>query len=408
MIALTGATGYVGSRVVALARARGVPVVALGRRPLGLPGVADLPFDLAAPAPPPLPPGTRGLIHLAADTAGDALPPGAEESALRALCAALPEGAPLLFASSQSAAADAPSAYGRAKWRLEQEALAIGATPVRIALVVGGEERGLFGRLCAVLRRLPLRPVLLPQPLTQPVHVDDVAEALLRAALQPPPPAPLALAGAPLPFGALLARIARARGGKRAPALPVPLPLLLPALRLAERATGRVLGAAQLSALARTQPLPREDLPRLLGRPPRPPLGARFGPRRALLGEGALLLRHLAGGPVAPVLARRYAAILAAAGEGPLLRPALPAPLARAALWVLDGPGTGPLPARLLLALRVLEAAPGPAARFLGPAGAPDRPLAALAALALCGAAEALRRVAHALLGAPLRRVLCP
>ena len=39
MIALTGGSGYIGRRVVALARNRGMEIVALGRKPLGLPGV---------------------------------------------------------------------------------------------------------------------------------------------------------------------------------------------------------------------------------------------------------------------------------------------------------------------------------------------------------------------------------
>lgn len=381
-------------------------IVALGRKPLGLPGVFDVSFDLAAPDTPSLPAGTRALIHLAADTAGTGMPPGAEEAALRALRAALPADAPLLFASSQSAARDAPSAYGRAKWELEQVALAIGATPVRIALVVGGEERGLFGRLCATLRRLPVRPVLLPQPLTQPLHVDDVAEALLRAALSPQCGV-LALAGPPMPFGTLLARIARARAGRAAPPVPVPLPLLLAMLRLGERLTGRVLGAAQLEGLSRTRALPNDGL-RRLGMAPRPPLGTRGLCRHALLHEGTLLMRHLAGTSVPPLLARRYAAILLQHSELPILRGGVPGPLARLAIWVLDGPRPRPalLGARLLLALRVLEASPRTARVFLGPAEAPDRPVAALAGLAVSAMTEATRRLVHLLLAAPLRRVL--
>jgi hypothetical protein len=187
----------------------------------------------------------------------------------------------------------------------------------------------------------------------------------------------------------------------------VPLPLLLAVLRLGERLTGRILGAAQLEGLSRTRALPDDGL-RRLGMAPRPPLGTRGLCRHALLHEGTLLMRHLAGTSVPSLLARRYAAILLQHGESPLLRAGVPVPLARLALWVLDGPRPHPaaLGGRLLLALRVLEASPHTARVFLGPAEAPDRPVAALAGLAVSVLTEASRRLVHLALAAPLRRVL--
>ncbi|MFX5587086.1 hypothetical protein ABTE16_20295, partial [Acinetobacter baumannii] len=51
--------------------------------------------------------------------------------------------------------------------------------------VYGGAAMGLFGLLVNLVDRLPMLPAFMPAPLIQPVHVDDLALALLRIAQLP-------------------------------------------------------------------------------------------------------------------------------------------------------------------------------------------------------------------------------
>lgn len=62
-IAVTGASGLVGWGIAAHLAGQGHAVTALGRRPVAVPGIAHLPFDLAA-APPDLS-GFDALVHAA-------------------------------------------------------------------------------------------------------------------------------------------------------------------------------------------------------------------------------------------------------------------------------------------------------------------------------------------------------
>ena len=75
-----------------------------------------------------------------------------------------------------------PTAYGRAKWQVEQEILRHGGFVVRPGLVYGGVPGGVFAGLVDTVRRFPLLPAILPAPRVQPIHVDDLAEGLVRVA----------------------------------------------------------------------------------------------------------------------------------------------------------------------------------------------------------------------------------
>ncbi|MFT6229365.1 MAG: nucleoside-diphosphate-sugar epimerase, partial [Paracoccaceae bacterium] len=75
-ILITGANGFLGRRIVAAARARGLPVRALVRRPApdapwaGDEGVEEIVRDLSAPGTLPLD-GVGAVIHAAATMQGD-------------------------------------------------------------------------------------------------------------------------------------------------------------------------------------------------------------------------------------------------------------------------------------------------------------------------------------------------
>jgi uncharacterized protein YbjT (DUF2867 family) len=401
VLAVTGASGYIGSRVVDEALHRGYAVVALGRTPLKRSGVVDRPFELRLAAVDPLPPETKGLIHLAADTSGRSAE--AEVAALAALAGALPSTARLVFVSSQTARADAPSPYGRAKWRLEAAVAEAGGLSVRPGLVYGGSERGLFGSLCGAARRLPLLPLfLLPRPAVQPIHVDDLATGLLKAVELPEPVSgPLRLAGDPMPFDRFLAALTRHRLRRPRPFVPVPIPPLVAGLALVERMTGRLLGSEQLRSLAGYPAMDTSaDLARLglVLRPLEAGLRQRGASgRRALIEEGARLISYLGRLRAPAGLIRRYARILEEQRAAPVLKPGAWAGLASASLYLLDrGRARDPVEQTLLqrldLALRLYEASPASAARCLGAPGR-RRPLSALTVLATRVIQEALIRL---------------
>jgi NADH dehydrogenase len=121
------------------------------------------------------------IIHLAADTSGNDEVGLRELEAAKALVSAASEvGAIFLFVSSQTAVENAPTSYGRTKWLIEQEVLAVNGLVVRLGQVYGGPERGLFGILTNLVRRLPVQPAFMPSPKVQPIHVDDCAKGLLK------------------------------------------------------------------------------------------------------------------------------------------------------------------------------------------------------------------------------------
>lgn len=296
-ILITGAAGYLGEVVSRAALAAGWRVTAAARRDPGLPGADWMPYDLRRP-PAQLPGDLDAVLHLAAETRSETLPDLIAEvdevAAAAALRAALPTGCRFVFVSSQSAAPGAPTRYGRVKAAIE--ALCDGPHDriVRPGLVYGGAEKGLFGRLCALGRALPVVPALWPSPKVQPIHVEDLAIALLRIAERQGGAARFDL-GSPEPvtFTAFWAGLVRHR--LRRPAIPLPVPRF--ALEIAAPLLRRLgVETDRITALYALKPLEtRDSLARLsLGLRPLTdglhPCGR--GRRRRLAAEGRAAFRR--------------------------------------------------------------------------------------------------------------------
>ena len=122
-IAITGATGYIGSALARRALGVGWSVRALSRRRPTDGCVEYFPYDLSAPIVPGALDDIGVVVHLAADTAdGGSSSSDVELAAARSLLeAARHSGARVIFVSSQAARPDAPTGYGRSKWKIEQE-----------------------------------------------------------------------------------------------------------------------------------------------------------------------------------------------------------------------------------------------------------------------------------------------
>jgi nucleoside-diphosphate-sugar epimerase len=415
---VTGANGYIGERLVRLALASGHEVVAATRRAPAAP-VSWLPFDLEAPASFALPFAVDAIVHLAAETRSSTLGEQQELAAARHLLQlAAAANCRFLFVSSQTAAAGAPTAYGRTKWRIEQEVAAFQGISVRPGMVYGGSEKGLFGQMSRILNRSFIYPAFIPAPKVQPIHVDDLAEFLLRCLATSEQGPQVLSAGAcePLSFTDLLGKIASCR--LRRWRLPVPVPIVL--IRLAGKLLPARLrarsGLERLDSLFALIPMrTSEDLARLdLRLRPLDEGLSRSGRirRRALLVEGRALLGYVLDAKPSAALLRRYVHCIEALRTPQALVlpnfvlacPSLLALLDRSAQT--SAPADAELAWRLHAAVALAEASVEGAARFLGK-GVDGPSLLAAARLLQLVIAELYWRLLG-LLARPMLRVRFP
>jgi nucleoside-diphosphate-sugar epimerase len=180
--AVTGAGGYVGSRIATHLANVGWQIRALCRSPHGIEDsrFTSMPFELGdKPAPRALD-GADALVHVAYDFSHTHWSDIARVNI---------DGTRKLFAAAQAAAVDrivyvsttaafpgARSKYGRAKLEIERIAIEVGATVIRPGLVWGPQGAAMFGALRSAVRRLPVVPLLAPADLGLTfVYEDDLA-----------------------------------------------------------------------------------------------------------------------------------------------------------------------------------------------------------------------------------------
>ncbi|HYM80062.1 MAG TPA: NAD-dependent epimerase/dehydratase family protein [Candidatus Limnocylindria bacterium] len=237
MIAITGATGYVGGLLCEALGGHGNSVRRLTRRPDR--GRGDAFFSLDQPVAEESLAGIETLIHAAHDfrpTREPELRRLNVDGSLRLLEAARRAGVRrLLFVSSIASYEGSRSAYGRVKWALEREVAGWGGTSLRPGLVFGRARGGLFLALGRVVRRAPFMPDFGPRATLYVVHARDLAgivDAFL--ALQHPAPGLLTAAHpSPLTMRRVLEVMAE-EAGARPRFVPVPPTLALAGLRTLE------------------------------------------------------------------------------------------------------------------------------------------------------------------------------
>ncbi|TKB26118.1 NAD-dependent epimerase/dehydratase family protein [Desulfopila sp. IMCC35006] len=309
---VTGATGYIGERLVRHALSQGHEIIAASRRRPNE-DIEWIPFDLSAASEIILPEGIDSVFHLAATTISHDIDPDIEmEAAKHLIKAAVQANAKIIFISSQTARKDAPTVYGRTKWQIEKLVLAAAGLVVRPGQVYGGPERALFGELLRSVRRLPVIPAFLPAPKVQPVHIDDLIVALLHCAESNSIPSSILHIGAtqPVSFTKFLRTISivRVRGYRP----PIPLPIAL--VRFAGLISGKrlriTLGIDRLSSLSDLPTMQTDHDLQLLGVTLRPLSSGmtRSGNerRRILIREGQALLQYVLKVRPTPALIRRY------------------------------------------------------------------------------------------------------
>jgi NADH dehydrogenase len=178
-IAVTGATGYIGDALLDAIRNKGFIPVALSRKKIT--NLCEwIPYDLNQQFV-VLPENISCVVHLAMNfnLELEVDQKNEVESAVKIIKAAEKIGAKFIYLSSQTAAENAPTGYGKTKWKIEQIVTEGGGAIIRPGLVYGGKASGLFAQLVDLVSKYPVIPKFIPSPKTQPIHIKDLCEAIL-------------------------------------------------------------------------------------------------------------------------------------------------------------------------------------------------------------------------------------
>ncbi len=243
-ILITGAAGFLGTRLTEIALERSHRVRVFVRRPETAPrGIEqDKVFvgDMAKPETMSTAvAGVDAIIHCAAATSIGI--PNYEQSrhinvegTAALIAAARLHGQPRwIQISSMSAHPGSTSVYGRTKYEADQvvHSANLPWTILRPGLIYGPGHRGLVAKTVAFMRKLPVIPVVgSGRQKIRPIFIDDMACAVLDCIALPQTIGKTYMLGGAdeLEFNEFLRQLAHAHGLKRAPInLPIPLAMLI-------------------------------------------------------------------------------------------------------------------------------------------------------------------------------------
>ena len=237
MIGVTGANGYVGGRIIAHLRARGIDAIALVRRPPPSDALARR-YELGEPLEDSLLDGIETVVHAAYDASAQGRDIHARNvTGSMALLEGLhARGGQTLLVSSLSAFEGTRSQYGRAKLELERAVLERDGIVLRPGLVFGAGAGGLFGAMVRALSSRALVPMIgggyQRLFVTHDERLAELVFALIAGVAAATGPI-FAAHESPTPLRAIAEQIARA-GGHRLVVVPLPPALVALGLRSAE------------------------------------------------------------------------------------------------------------------------------------------------------------------------------
>ena len=191
--AITGASGYLGSRLVRALSSEGWAVYQLTRQVPNGSGNDQLvvPFSLSKGAPENFFKNKKieTLIHCAHDfrpTRWSEIFELNVKGSIRLMEAARAEGVQtIIFISTMSAFEGCRSLYGKAKLAVEKRAFQLGATVVRPGLIYADEPGGMVGSLNKALKFLPVIPLLgNGKQILHLVHEEDLTLLVKRLCLE--------------------------------------------------------------------------------------------------------------------------------------------------------------------------------------------------------------------------------
>ena len=238
--AVSGASGYLGSRICTTLESRGWQIVRLVRSPREKGGRAYA-YDLGAPLSQEVRSllySTDVLVHAAYDLALTGAPDiwrvNVEGTRHLLEAAGSARVRRILVLSSMSAFAGTRQLYGRAKLDIEALTERYGGCAVRPGLVHGERSGGMEGAL-RKLTRLPLVPLIAGDPRLYTVGEDDLMTAIAAlAAAETLPPGVISVAHpAPVALSELMRALA-AQEGRRCRFVSIPWKPLYGVLRSAE------------------------------------------------------------------------------------------------------------------------------------------------------------------------------
>ena len=246
---ITGATGFIGSRLATLAMGRGHRVRTLTRAEWAGPPFVPLdqrcfgafPFGIPRAALT----GVSAVVHCAAIADADIQHSyavnvrGTLTLARMAIAAGVRA---FVFLTSQSARPDAASPYGRTKYEAEQALLALDGIHVvilRPGLVCGPGNRGVYHQLRQSMRSMPVSPLVAGlDPPVQPIHIDDLCEAIFRSIKRSGELSHIVLnLGDPrgVPFSEFVQMLGEIESGRRTRTVAIPLGIIERAVAWSER-----------------------------------------------------------------------------------------------------------------------------------------------------------------------------
>lgn len=268
-VAITGASGYLGSRLSDRFASLGWDVAKLVRSPH-----ADRAGERRYVIEEPLEEGLLASVDVLVHTAYDFSLTTREDiwrvnvaGTERLLDAAVAAGVGrIIVLSTMSAYAGTSQLYGSAKLAIESATRAAGGCVVRAGIVYGEHPGGMAGSLRR-MTRLPVIPLIVGASALYPVHEDDLIAAIVALATQDGvPEGPIGVAEpVPVPFRALMEGLAEPEG-RRCRFVPVPWQLLYGTLRVGEAIHIRLpFRADSLLGLVRPAPMVpgQEELARL-------------------------------------------------------------------------------------------------------------------------------------------------
>ncbi len=181
-VAVTGASGYVGTCISNAFRQQGHEVLSLSRRRCAAPWITyQLTDDPSA-----LPwNNVDVLIHAAYDFTAHTWDETTEKNINPAIAlfqaAKQAEVRHLIYISSMSSFKGCLSNYGNAKFMIEKEALALGADVIRPGLVWGDHSGGMMGTLKQLVIKFPIVPFLIGNKNLHQylIHEMDLAAAII-------------------------------------------------------------------------------------------------------------------------------------------------------------------------------------------------------------------------------------
>ena len=171
-IVVTGASSFIGLRLISKLRGDGHDVVPIGRK-------ESVRWELGEPLP--FVERPDALIHLAFDRTRSVLDSLRDNQMITNSFSGR-----TIYLSTMSAHKDSKSGYGRRKYIEECHFISIGATVLKVGLVVDRKAEGVFGKLLGIVGRIPI----IPLPLKGQSHfyisnIEDLINEISESVISP-------------------------------------------------------------------------------------------------------------------------------------------------------------------------------------------------------------------------------